>query len=121
MHKAIIVIGHGSRSQEANAQFLAVVDQLQQQYPDAQVLAAYLEMVSPSLPEAMMSAVVHGAREIAIIPCLLFTGVHVHKDIPRLIADFIAAHPDIAIRLGRAIGADPLLAAILSARVDELG
>jgi len=120
MQRAIIIIGHGSRSAEANAQFLAVVDLLKPSYPDDQVLAAYMEMVTPSLSEAMTTAVAHDARTILVVPCLLFHGKHVHADIPQVIQTFTATHPDITVRMGRAIGADPLLVAILHGRIDEI-
>ena len=118
--RAIIIIGHGSRSPEANAQLLAVVDQLKLSYADDQVLAAYMEMVSPSLSEAMTTAVAKGACTILVIPCLLFQGMHVHADIPQLIQTFASTHPGITVRMGRAIGADPLLTAILHARIEEI-
>lgn len=120
MCRAIIIIGHGSRSPEANAQLLAVVDQVKRSYADDQVLPAYLERVTPSMSEAMTTAVAHGACTILVIPCLLFHGIHVHADIPQVIESFTAAHPGITVRMGRAIGADPLLTAILHARIEEI-
>lgn len=120
MRRAIIIIGHGSRSAESTAQFRDIVQQLAQDFPEDQVLDAYLEMTAPSLPEAMTTVGSRGADTILIIPCLLFAGVHVLQDIPRLINAFKLDHPGITVSLGRAIGADPLLAAILRDRIDEI-
>ena len=120
MQRAIIIIGHGSRAADANTQLLAVAELLRQSYANDQLLVAYMEIVSPSLSDAMMTALEQGASTILVIPCLLFHGMHVHSDIPQLIKSFTAAHPNITVRLGKEIGADPLLAAILKARIEEI-
>jgi len=120
MHRAIIVIGHGSRAAEANAQFETVVELVKTNNADDLVLAAYMEMTAPSLSDALVFAATHGASTILVVPCLLFQGIHAHTDIPRLIASFTDTHPSITVRLGKAIGADPLLAVILQDRIDEI-
>ena len=120
MRRVIIIIGHGSRSAESTAQFRDLVRQFAQTVPDDEVLDAYLEITAPSLPDAMAKAAHRGAGMILIIPCLLFAGVHVLRDIPTLIDGFKADHPGITVVLGRAIGADPLLVEILRTRVAEI-
>ena len=51
-----------------------------------EVRCAYLEIASPSLPEALEALVRKGRREILVLPYFLQSGRHVKKDIPRAVA-----------------------------------
>ena len=104
MNRAIIVLGHGSRSAEATAQFVQVVDLLKQQHTDDLVLAVFMELAEPRLVDAIRQAVDAGVRDVVIIPCFLFQGIHIQQDIPEIIAAVTASHADLFVRFGRPIG-----------------
>ena len=120
MLQAIIILGHGSRSAEANSEFLHIVELLKESYEQDIVLSAYLEMAEPRLPEAIAHAISLGAQHIRIIPCLLFSGMHLKRDIPEMIDAFKVTHPDISMRVARAFGADPHIVDLLKERIAEL-
>jgi sirohydrochlorin cobaltochelatase len=120
MCRAIVVVGHGSRNTEACVEFLTVVEMLRSTYSSDLVLHAYLEMNDPRLDAALVSALEQGHQEILVVPCLLFRGAHVERDIPAVLRAFAQSNPGTIIRMARAIGADPLLLKILKEGVEEI-
>jgi len=52
-------------------------------------------------------------------PCFLFEGMHIRRDVPKMLAGFKAAHPEVAFRFGRPLGADARIAEILAERAEE--
>jgi sirohydrochlorin ferrochelatase len=62
-----------------------------------------MELAKPSIGEAVRDCIAQGARAIVCVPCFLARGRHVTEDIPRLFAEALADHPEIALRV-----ADPL-------------
>lgn len=119
MSHAIIVLGHGSRSAEATAQFMEVVEMLRARRTDATVLPAFMELAEPSLPGAVEQVVEGGARDVLILPCFLFQGNHIKRDIPGLLAEIGVRHPGVRIHMHRHIGPDPRLVDILCDRAEE--
>lgn len=117
MSRAVLVLGHGSRNEAATSQFLAVTEMLGERL-GSPVLAAFMELASPSLPDAVATAAQSGATEVVVLPLFLFVGMHVARDVPALLADIAEAYPEIRFRLCEPIGADPLLADILLARLE---
>jgi len=118
MH-AIIVLGHGSRSAEATAQFLEVVGYLRERGVAATVLPAFMELAEPGLPAAFAEAVAGGATRVTVLSCFLFQGNHIKRDVPEMLAQLKTRYPHIAIRFSRPIGPDPRIADILQSRVEE--
>ena len=77
-------MGHGSKAKGFNRAMLRVARRLRQTaFRD--VRCAYLEINSPSIPEAVRQAVRRGARDVRVLPYFVLTGNHVKKDIPRLV------------------------------------
>lgn len=119
MKQAIIILGHGSRNKNANAEFLSMVSKIADANTDAIVIPAYLEMAEPRLAATLTEALQLGATTIRVIPCLLFSGNHVSKDIPEIVAEFQAANPQITITITDPIGMDPLLLEIINQRITK--
>jgi precorrin-8X/cobalt-precorrin-8 methylmutase len=114
---AVIVLGHGSRSPEATAQFLQVAESLAPRLPGTPVLPAFMELAEPSLAAAVAAAVAEGADEIVVLPCFLFMGMHIKNDIPRKVAAAAEAHPAVRFSVREPIGPDPGITEILLERV----
>ena len=68
-------------------------------------MAAFLELVPPSLREAMDGLLEQGVRSITIYPYFLNSGRHVDKDIPDIVDDFRASYPDCEIVVKQHFGA----------------
>jgi sirohydrochlorin cobaltochelatase len=120
MKRALIIIGHGSRSAEATAQFHQIVEMIRERRTGDIVLPAFMENAIPRLPDAIAEVVALGAVDIAIVPCFLYQGIHIKEDIPEMLAELKLAHPQVTVRFGRPIGADPRLADIVCDRAEEV-
>jgi sirohydrochlorin cobaltochelatase len=101
---ALVLFAHGSRDSEWAAPFLAIQDRIRRQRPGLAVELAYLDLMSPSLPEAIQRLVSAGRQRIAIAPLFMGQGAHLRKDLARLVAETRARHADVKIKVLPAIG-----------------
>ena len=77
---------------------------------------AFLEFMTPALPEAGHRLVQLGCTQIMVVPLFLGAGGHVRKDLPALLADLTQAHPHVSWQLTPAIGEiDSVVAAMAQA------
>jgi sirohydrochlorin cobaltochelatase len=116
--RAVILLDHGSRESEANAQLDALAALVAARLPERRVVCAHLSLAPPTLAEAAADCVRAGALEVTVAPCFIAAGRHVREDLPRLVAELRAAHPGVAFRLSAPLGADPAIADVLAQRVE---
>ncbi len=116
--RAVILLDHGSREPDANAQLAALAALVAARLPGRRVATAHLSLAAPTLAEAGAECVRDGAREVVIVPCFLAAGRHVREDLPRLVAALRGAHSGVAFKLAEPLGADPAIAAALAARAE---
>jgi sirohydrochlorin ferrochelatase len=117
MKRAIVIVDHGSRHEPANAVVIQLAQLLQARAgATANVSSAHLEAAEPSLPNALDACVRAGARQVTVQPLFLAPGKHATRDLPQLLAAARERHPGVRFELGEVIGADPLLAELLSRR-----
>ncbi|MCG2586597.1 sirohydrochlorin chelatase [Massilia sp. TS11] len=110
--RAIVLFAHGARSASWRAPFERLAELVAARNPDAAVSLAFLELMEPRLPEAVHAAIAAGAEAVSIVPIFLGQGGHVLRDLPPLVADLRAAHPQVPIALAEAVGEN---AAVLEA------
>lgn len=115
--RAVIVLGHGSRSPEATEQFSRLAGTLVPRLPGAKVYPAFMELAEPSLGDAVDRAVADGATSISVLPCFLFLGNHIKHDIPKKIARAMEAHPGVSFEQCEPIGPDPRVTEVLLERL----
>ena len=84
---ALILIDHGSKRQEANQLLEELVKRIQIKIPDRLVLAAHMELASPSIEDAIDMCIEKGIESINFQPFMLAYGRHVHHDIPTMIQE----------------------------------
>jgi len=99
----IVLFAHGSRDREWARPFEQLAAAVSSRV-DGPVRLAYLEFMQPSLEKAIAAMVGEGVKRIRVVPVFLGAGSHVKEDLPRLIANARAQHPDTAIELEAAIG-----------------
>lgn len=109
--RAVLLVSHGSRSPEARRDVDELVRKIGDLMTDREVSAAFLEIESPSIPDAIHSLVKSGAAEITVALHFLTLGRHAAEDIPRVIresaqkfrgvrfclADTLSGHPDFPV------------------------
>ena len=84
------------------------------------VRIAYLEIMQPSLAEAIGTLAAAGVRSVRVIPLFLGAGGHVKEDLPRLVADAAKAHPSVKLRLEKPIGEQPQVIAAIARAISGL-
>ena len=117
--RAIVLVDHGSRVAEANAQLERVAECLRERVPERLVRTAHLEIEPPFLGDTIDACVAAGVREIVVHPYFLAPGRHGSEDIPRLAAEAAARHPGVAVRVSEPLGVHPGIVDAVLERVAE--
>jgi sirohydrochlorin cobaltochelatase len=102
--EGIVLFAHGSREPAWAQPFESLAALLAKQFL---VRNAYLELMRPSLDEAVAALAAEGAQRVRIVPTFLGQGGHVRDDLPKLAAAARARHPGVEIVLERTIGERP--------------
>ena len=91
--------------------------------PDApKVELAFLEFMTPTLPEAIAALARDGVRKVAVVPVFLAQGGHLKRDLPVLLDEARGAHPGCEITLATAAGeAEPVVRAMADYATSCLG
>ena len=101
--KGLVLFAHGSRDREWARPFEQLAAMLSRR-TDARVRLAYLELMSPSLTEAIGALAVEGVKSIRVVPVFLGSGGHTKEDLTKLVAKAREQHPALEISLDAPIG-----------------
>ena len=118
MTRAILLVDHGSQLDAANALLDEIADGVRRRRRDAIVEVAHMELAKPSLAEGLARCAARGAREVVVCPYFLGPGRHTSRDIPRLVEESRAAHPELRVSVAEALGFDERLVDLVLARAD---
>ena len=118
METALLLIAHGSRQPEANADLHHVVEQLQQR-GHAVVEASFLELADPNIEEGGARCVARGAGRVVLLPYFLSAGVHVRRDLTAARDRLAERFPGVEFRLAEPLGRHPLLLDVVLDRARE--
>jgi len=119
--QAIILFGHGARDIRWREPFDRMATLWREQHPTTPMALAFLELMQPSLEEAIAGLIDSGATSVRIIPVFFGQGGHLRNDFPVLLADCQAKFPDVQISAAPAVGEDPnILQAIIDFGAREL-
>ena len=61
-------------------------------------VCAFLELTTPDLATAVDDLVTQGVRRVTVVPMFLGVGRHAREDLPVLMAELRARHPDVEYR-----------------------
>lgn len=112
---AVLLVAHGSRVAESNAEIEAVAERLGGALaPVRTVRHAYLELAEPSISEAIDALVGCGVEDIVVIPYFLAAGRHVREDIPDIVRAAQERHPGLCIEMTGHFGAQDQVLDVLS-------
>ena len=110
----IILFAHGSRDPLWRRPVEAVAADIRARQPNTSVRCAYLELCTPSLPDAAAELIAAGAQRVRVFPLFFGVGKHAREDLPLLIDQIKAAHPCVVIELLPAAGEYPQLTALMA-------
>ena len=91
----VVLFAHGSRDPLWRLPIEAVAQDLRIRHPSTPVACAYLELCEPALPQAVAELLARGVRRVRILPVFFGMGKHAREDLPELVRELAAAHPDI--------------------------
>jgi sirohydrochlorin cobaltochelatase len=110
---AIILFAHGARDPEWALPFRRIKELLEARQPGVTVTLAFLEIMQPSLTDAVAQFVQAGQKSITIAPLFMAQGGHLKNDVPKLLDAIRARHAGVELTLLPAIGdVEPVLDAI---------
>jgi sirohydrochlorin cobaltochelatase len=105
----LVLFAHGARDPRWAAPFEAVAERLAGRLPAVAVRLAYLELMQPSLVDAVTALVDEGCRQVTVVPMFLGAGGHVRRDLPALLDQLQAAHPNLRLEATPPLGEMPEL------------
>jgi sirohydrochlorin cobaltochelatase len=116
----ILLVGHGSREQPGNAEFLAFCEVVRPHLGPERVETCFIELADPLVPESLDRCVALGARRVVVLPVILLAAGHVKVELPHELDEAKARHPGVEFLYGRHIGLDPLVIEVMSQRLAEV-
>lgn len=117
---ALLLIAHGSRRAEANAdlEFVAAALRERDRYPVVQV--SYLELAEPGIEAGGALCVEAGATGVILLPYFLSPGKHVVEDLAAARDRLARCYPAVRFALAEPLGRHPLLLDVLEERAREV-
>ena len=118
---AVLLIAHGSRRAEANADLHRLRELLLADPPEgvSVVEIGFLELAEPSIPDGFAACVESGARRVRIVPYFLSMGVHMAEDLEDFRRQFAADYPGVAVDVRPPLGLDGRVVDVIRARCVE--
>lgn len=118
----VLIVGHGSRSKEAQEGFEKIVQMVKELSGNDQIVGAHMELCTPDMEQGVKTLLQGNPdiKVIKIIPYFLYTGIHIKEDIPEIIEELEKKYPNIEFKFGKPLGAEIEIAKILNRRVNEL-
>ncbi|GAB7522487.1 sirohydrochlorin chelatase [Paraburkholderia sp. 2C] len=102
----IVLFAHGARDARWAEPFERLADKLRSLRGNAPVALAFLELMQPDLPTAVAQQVAGGCTAVTVVPVFFGQGGHIRQDLPVIVEQCRAAHPDIEIRCATPVGED---------------
>ena len=102
--RGIVLFAHGAREPQWAEPFARIRDRVRASRPEYPIELAFLELMSPTLEEAIAAVIAQGAPSVTVFPLFMAQGGHLKHDLPRMLDAIRANHPHIPIALEPPIG-----------------
>ena len=113
MKTAVIILGHGSRTGDADSSIRRVAENVKASGGFEIVAHAFLQYMQPHPDEVIGQCIHAGAARIVIVPFFLQPGAHVTRDVPALALTMRTRYPDVEIVVTDIVGDHPLMVDIV--------
>lgn len=106
---AVVLVAHGSPDPDWRRPIVALAERLREREPGRAVVVAYLGFLEPTVAQAVAQLGAEGHRHVLVLSAFLSPGGrHIKEDVPRLVAEQAAVHPELRLELRPgALGAEP--------------
>ena len=105
--RGVVLFAHGSRDPDWAQPFHQVRSRLSASRPECRIELAFLELMSPTLEEAIERLASEGAVAITVFPLFMAQGGHLKQDLPRMLDDIRGRYPRVPIALEKPAGEVP--------------
>jgi len=114
----VAVVGHGTADPVGAEETLAVARMVAEMLSGTPVEAGFLEVIGPTIGDALGRLAARGCTDVVAAPLLLFTAGHARRDVPEAVRAGARA-AGVAVRQADALGSHPAIVALSRARRDE--
>ena len=114
----VLVVGHGTADTVGAAETHRVADLVGESLPGVPVALGFLEVIGPTIAEALAQLAAAGCRTVVAAPLLLFEAGHAKRDVPEAIAEPAAALGIAVVRAGP-LGCHPAIVELAKRRRAE--
>ena len=115
----VVFFAHGSPIESANEAVRQVARAAAERGGFDLWETGFLEGGRPDLAGATAALVAAGSSRIVVVPYFLTLGLHLQRDLPRLVAELASNYQDVEIVCGDPLDGHPALAEILADRARE--
>jgi sirohydrochlorin cobaltochelatase len=115
----VMLCGHGSRDEDAVAEFAGLAERLSEHLPDWPVEYGYLEFARPIIREGLDRLRTRGVSRALAVAGMLFAAGHAKNDIPSVLNSYAADHPGFRVDYGKDLGLDAKLLRAAADRIEE--
>src|SRR3954454_18923930 len=119
MSAALMVVGHGSRDADGLDEFWALAQHVREAAADLPVGFGFIELAEPLVDQGIDELVARGNTDVVSIPLVLLAAGHLKNDGPAALTRARQRHPGVAFRMGRDLGIDPAVLAVVEDRARE--
>ena len=109
MKTALLLIAHGSRRPDANADLEYVASEIRSRDEFFHVQVSYLELAEPTIERGGERCAESGAETVVMLPYFLSPGVHAIEDLAEARDALSARYPNIEFRLAEPLGRHPMI------------
>ncbi|KAB2954185.1 hypothetical protein F9B85_00325 [Heliorestis acidaminivorans] len=121
MKSGVILLSHGSRSKEANENAIIVGEMVKKKYNIEPLLVTFMELAEPSLEDGVRRLIEEEKVDhIKVVPLFLNNGIHLKRDVPRMLEELRTQYGHVTFNQGRPFGTDERLVDLVYERIEEL-
>ncbi len=114
MKTAIVILGHGSRSEGADDSIRQAAARISNSGGYDVVAHAFLQHASPGLREVLENCIRLQVEKVVIVPFFMQSGAHVSADVPALVRTVKKKHPHLEIVVTDYVGGHPFMVDIIA-------
>ena len=119
MKTAIVILGHGSRSEGADDSILQVAARIRKNGSYEMVVHAFLQYASPSLSDVLEDCIRQQVAKVVVVPFFMQSGAHVSTDIPELLRTVKKKHPHLELVVTDYVGGHPFMVDIIADLINK--
>ncbi|MDQ1506760.1 MAG: sirohydrochlorin cobaltochelatase [Actinomycetota bacterium] len=119
--EGLLLVGHGSRSDEGAAEMLAIARLVGAALPEVAVDVGFLEMTDPPAGPVLDRLAAAGCGRVVVLPVVLLGAGHAKSDVPAVVLEGRRRHPDLHVHFGSPLGISRDLVGLLGGALTAAG